>query len=323
MKKDKGTKAQGDKGTEENDKERNAQRPKDETGELGDAGDQKSEVKDQIAETGELKPETAVTQREGRFVDVSVEQRPVPVKIPDERLLEFAEEANEKRHKIKRLKAEIKATTASLRGEIAELLKEADVLDERFAEKSELLERDVRVIKDFGSCRIRIENVDSGEVIEDRDFLPDEFQRDFAALLESVPSDQFLQRAVDAISRSDASVSVEELPQVVAEVLGVSAPFGKRVVDLLIERKVLVVTGSEDDVPFYLKDVMTQCEFCNHRDSEVCKNCSGDDNWPAFETAEKCISCRFRRQFRCFAPCNGCDPLVEPKGFAPVPMDNE
>ena len=253
-----------------------------------------------------------------RFVDVVVEEREVPVRLSDARLLEIADEACSKHRASAELHVEIKAFSDSRKALIKTLDDEAAELDEQFYRKTVPATKEVRIIKDFAQGRLRVEVIETGEVVEDREFGASECQRDFASMLESDPSDQFLQRAVDVIRQHlEQQTDPQEFADIVAETLGVSVSFGERIIGLL-KGKVLVGDGTDTD-PMTIVDVSRKCEDCRHypemEGREECSKCEYEDGLPGFEKLDKCSGCQFRRNLMTFKPCAGCDPADEAAGF--------
>ena len=256
-----------------------------------------------------------------RFVDVVVEEREVPVRLSDERLLEIADEACSKHRAVMQLHVEIKAFSDSRKALIKTLDDEAAELDEQFYRKTVPATKEVRIIKDFALGRLRVEVIETGEVVEDREFGASECQRDFAFMLESDPSDQFLQRAVDVIRQhQERQTDPQEFADIVAETLGVSVSFGERIIGLL-KGKVLVGEGTEND-PMTIVDVSRRCEDCLHHpeldDRPECRECEYEDGLPGFKKPDKCSGCKFRSNLMTFKPCAGCDPVDEAAGFVSV-----
>jgi hypothetical protein len=163
-----------------------------------------------------------------------------------------------------------------------------------------------------------VEVIETGEVVEDREFGADECQRDFASMLESDPSDQFLQRAVDVIRQHlEQLTDPQEFADIVAETLGVSVSFGERIIGLL-KGKVLVGEGTEND-PLVIVDISRRCEDCRHYPEldtrPECRECELEDGLPGFEKPDKCTNCKFRRNLMTFNPCSGCVPGGTAEGF--------
>lgn len=289
-----------------------------------------SAIDEAVLVTGELPVDQQSTVEQpsatyGRFVDVQVTEQSVPIKLSDERKLEIAERACEKHRSAFELKAEIKAYAEARKDLIKGFEKEAAYLDDQFYRGTEMLTKEVRIVKDFSAGRLRVEVIETGEVVEDREFLPEECQRDFSAMLEADPSDQLLQRTVTVLWRHiKGETDPKEFAGIIAETLGVSISFGERMIEALKYKDVLIGKGTEED-PFTIKDAGISCDHCRHGDvcdeREECDDCVRDDAHPKFEPADKCSGCRFLRQLRTFEPCTKCKPNSEASGFAEMPME--
>lgn len=277
------------------------------------------------AEVAEEQPVEQRAPVSSRFVDVLVDERRVPVRLRDERLLEIADEACQKHRAIADLKAEIKAFADARKDHIKGLAQEAAALDDQFYQKTEMVRLEVRIVKDFAVGRLRVEVVETGEVVEDREMTANEHQREFASMLEADPSDQLLQRAADIVRMQlEQEIDPTEFPAVIAQTLGVSLAFGERMVELLKWKDVLTGEGTESD-PFRIEDPDRGCGACRREEVcgtvEECQECQYVTGFPNFEKPEKCDGCKFKRQMCAFEPCASCDPVEDASGFVALDME--
>jgi len=194
------------------------------------------EAKEAVEET----PEST-----GKFVDTQLVQKSIPKPIPDERLLELAEQANEKHLRIIELKDDVKAYSASKGGQAKELEKEVRILDEQFSQKTEMVSTEVQKIADFETGKVRYVNPETSELLLEEDMQAGDNQREFAAVMEEAGQDLVEQARVeiaDALVTAEGNEEVLNAVGLVAAVvgnLGISEALSGRLVVLLREKGVV------------------------------------------------------------------------------------
>lgn len=227
----------------------------------------------EVAEEAEA---AVVAERAGRFVDIRVEERMVAVRLPDERLLEIADEACSKRREVIDLHRQIKAFSDARKGLIKSLDEEAAELDEQFYNKTENVKKEVRVIMDFVRGTIRTETPD-GEFISEENMPSSGYQREFSALMEGEPGAELIEKATQAVTNyleqkrpEDEVVNVEMLESSLGGGFGIelSDSMAERVIVLLREKGVIRGRGYPG-FPFVMVDPETEEEADKEQSEEI------------------------------------------------------
>lgn len=204
----------------------------------------KTEVGEQKTEDGGLMTEDGANTEAKTFVDSSIVMKFIPQRIPDDRLLEMADEINEKLFRVLELENEIKSYTSHRKSEIKELGEELAPMVVRYHEKTENVEAEVRLITDFEAGTVRIETL-AGELISEEAMPATGFQREFAVLMEGEPGAELLSTAAETLKEYLVESGEEVVTQEMLESalggapLSLSDSMSARVVALLRTQDVI------------------------------------------------------------------------------------
>jgi hypothetical protein len=241
-----------------------------------EVGDQGSEVGKPMTEDGGQTSETSGTEHAVKtFVDSSIVMKYILQRIPDDRLLDMADEINDRQFRVMELEEEIRSYTSSRKGEIKTLEEELSPLVRKFHEKTEMAEKEVRLITDFEAGTVQIETL-TGELISEEAMPPTGFQREFAVLMEGEPGTELLNKAAEALKshldeeRPDDEIVTSDMLEscLGGSSLNLSDSMAHRVVKLLRAKDVIRGRGYAG-YPFVFCDPVAEAEAEKAQSEEI------------------------------------------------------
>jgi len=215
-----------------------------------------------------------VTESTGQFVDTQLVMKSIPRQIPDDRLLEIAEQSNAKHMRIIELNREIKNYSTGRKSQIKELTEEVEEIDEQFAQKTEMVSSEVQKIADFETGKVRYVNPENGELLLEEEMNPGDNQREFAAIMDEAGQDlveqatKAIDGALDGLEESDDVLNAVSLASVVAEKLTITEELSGRLVVLLREKGVVRGRGYPG-FPFVVVDVEAEAAAEKEQSEEL------------------------------------------------------